>query len=429
MARIKYEYLLIAIALLWILFFSFTIQLTPYFSVIGDDGSYLYAARLLYFNSQLDNTRPLLITIIHGVPYLFGFTDGIVIKWGIFINFFSWFFTAVFLYKIISKIVDRKYGFLFSVLFIFCIGNLAHCFNFLSESIFIFLIIYSVYFILKYYETTKHYYITIAISILFLNTLIKPVSIGLALILLVFFITKMDKIILNKFSFLLIVSFSLIFFQMYSLKKNYGDYTLSYISSITYYNYLGDKADCYKKGIEFIPGKTERSKKFGLLSSHEMKEIAGKDLIDQLKNNTLNLFKAYLFCIYSNTHKGNFIVSECKNEKNTSYFAAFHFLFKAVSKIQNILFTILGIFLSFKCIIKPKEEASFYTLLSSHILYLFLVSGISCFQCDRFHIVFFPLVILLLSKEFITTKKSIWNKFTIVVLKKNMIMLRLLRSI
>jgi hypothetical protein len=406
MARIKYEYLLIAIALLWILFFSFSIQLAPYFSIIGDDGSYLYAARLLYFNSQLDNTRPLLIAVIHGAPYLFGFTDSVVIKWGIFINFLSWFFTAVLLFKIGSKIVKRKYGFLFSMLFIFCIGNLAHCYNFLSESIFIFLITYSVYMINKYYETEKHFYLTIALSVLLLNTLIKPVSIGLALILFVFFITKMDKIVFNKFSFLIIVSFSLIVFQMYSLKKNYGDYTLSYISSITYFNYLGDKAACYKKGIEFIPGKTERSKKFGLLSSHEMKEIAKKDLVDQLKNNTLNLFKAYLFCIYSNTHKGNFIVSECKNEKNTSYFAVFHFLFKAVSKIQNILFTISGIFLSFKCIIKPKEEAPFYTLLSSLFLYIFFVSGISCFQCDRFHIVFFPLVILLLSKEFITTKKK-----------------------
>lgn len=396
-SKFKYEYLLGIIAIIWVLFFSFTIQLKPSFSHIGDDGSYLYSARLLYFDFKLDNTRPLLISLVHGVPYLFSFSDSIVIKWGIFINFLSWFFTAILLFKIVSKIIDRKKAFLFSLLFIFCIGNLAHAFNFLSESIFIFLIMYSVYLISKYYETTKYYYITIAISILFLNTLIKPVSIGLALILFFFFITKFSRIIFNKFTFLLIVSFSMIIFQMYSLKKNYGDFTISYISSITYYNYLGDKADCYKKGIAYIPGKTERSKKFGLLSSHEMKEIAENDLKYQLKNNTLNLIKAYFYCIYSNTHKGNFIVSECKNEKETSYFNVFYFLFKAVSKIQNILFTIASVIFSFYCLLNFRKIEKFYLINATFILYIFFISAISCFQCDRFHIAFFPLLIILFS--------------------------------
>ena len=159
-SKVKYEYLLGFIAIIWVLFFSFTIQLKPSFSHIGDDVSYLYSARLLYFDFKLDNTRPLLISLIHGVPYLFSFSDSIVIKWGIFINFLSWFFTAVLLFKIVSKIIDRKKAFLFSLLFIFCIGNLAHAFNFLSESIFIFLIInisYSFNLIIKSFINTKIY--------------------------------------------------------------------------------------------------------------------------------------------------------------------------------------------------------------------------------------------------------------------------------
>lgn len=396
-SKVKYEYLLGFIAIIWALFFSLTIQLKPNFSLIGDDRSYLYSARLLYFDFKLDNFRPLLISVIHGIPYLFGFTDNVVIKWGFFINFFCWFFTAVLLFKIISKMLDRKKAFWFTLIFIFCIGNLAHAFNFLSESVFIFMIIYSVYLISKYYETTKYHYITIAISILFFNTLIKPVSIGLALILLFLFISKFNRIIFNKFSFLLIISFSLIVFQMYSLKKNYGDYTISYISSITYYNFLGDKADCYKKGVEYEPGKSERSKKFCVLSSYEMKEIADIDLKYQLKNNTFNLFKAYLFCIYSNSHKGNFIVSQCKNKANVSYFNAFYFLFKAVSKIQNIFFTIVSVFFSFYCLLNFKKINKFSLTNALFILYIFFISAMSCFQCDRFHIAFFPLLLILFS--------------------------------
>lgn len=395
--KVKYEYLLAFIAIIWVLFFSFTIQLKPGFSLIGDDGTYLYSARLLYFNFQIDNTRPLLISVIHGVPYLFGFNDNVVIKWGLFINFLCWFFTIILLFKIISKRLDRKKAFLLSLFFIFIIGNLAHAFRFLSESIFIFMIVLSIYFVSKYYETTKPYYLTIAISILLLNTLIKPVSIGLAFILFVFFSKQFNRIIFNKFSFLLIVSFSLIVFQMYSLKKNYGDFTISYISSITYYNYLGDKADCYKKGIEYFPGKSERSKKFGLLSSHQMKEIADNDLKNQLKNNKFNLFKAYLFCIYSNSSKGNFIVSECKNVNNTSYFDVFRFLFKAISKIQNIVFTIISVVLSFYYLLNFKETDTFYLIIATFVLYIFFISAISCFECDRFHIGFFPLMVLLFS--------------------------------
>lgn len=199
--KVKYEYLLAFIAIIWVLFFSFTIQLKPSFSLIGDDGTYLYSARLLYFNFQLDNTRPLLISVIHGVPYLFGFNDSVVIKLGLCINFLCWFFTIILLFKIISKRLDRKKAFLFSLFFIFIIGNLAHAFRFLSESIFIFLIVLSIYFVSKYYETTKPYYLTIAISILLLNTLIKPVSIGLAVILFVFLVSNLIKLFLINFHF------------------------------------------------------------------------------------------------------------------------------------------------------------------------------------------------------------------------------------
>ena len=397
-SKIKYEYLLFLIAIIWVLFFSFVIQLKAGFSSIGDDGSYLYSSRLLYFQFKLDNTRPLLISIINGFPFLFGFTNLVVIKWGIFINFCCWFFTDILLFQIISKRVDRKKAFLFSILFLLCIGNLAHAFNFLSESIFIFILVLSVYFVNKYYDTKKYYYLTLSIAALLLNSLVKPVSIGLALVFILFYIAKINKIILNKFSFLILISLFLIFFQMYSLKKNYGDFTLSYISSITYYNYIGAKADCYKKGIEYFPGKNERTDKFGRLTSHEMKEKANDDFKYQIKNNTLNLFKAYLFCLYSNTSKGNFIISECKNEKETCYFNTFHFLFKAISKFQNILFTIIGVVLAFFCIIKLGKGDKFYLLISTYILYIFFVSGMSCFQCDRFHIVFFPLLIILFSK-------------------------------
>ena len=406
-SKIKYEYLLLLIALIWVVFFSFVIQLKPEFSWVGDDGSYLTAAKKLYLELKIDEGRPLLIAAINGFPLLFGFSNSVVIQWGLLVNFWCWFFTVLLLFKIISGNADRKKAFLFSLLFILCIGNLAIAFNLLSESVFIFMLVLAVYFIHRYFKSNKYYFITIAIAILLLAMLVRPMSIGIVFILIVFFYSKSKEILWHQYAALLYISLALLFFQIASLKRNYGDFTISYIDSITYYNYLGGKADCLKKDIPFIPGENKRGKYFNKFSSHEQKKIAKEDLREQLQNNTINLGKAYLYCLYSNSSKGSYIVSECKNERQTSYFDLFHFLFKAISKVQNILFTIGGVLLSFYTLFRRKRESIFSSILAMMILYIFFISGVSCFQCDRFHIVFFPLVILLFSKIFKTENTTL----------------------
>jgi hypothetical protein len=407
LTKLKYEYVLIGIAIVWVLFFSYVLQLRPGFSKVGDDGSYLHAAQLLYANFKIDNTRPFFISMVYGLPYLFGYSSTSVIQWGIALNFCCWFLTDLFLFRIVSQILDRKKAFLLSLLFLFCIGYLADAFHFLPECIFIVLLVLGVYYIHRYYTTQKHYYITLAIAILLLNALVKPVSVGLAVLTIVFFIPKWKAVIYTKLSVFLLFVIALLFVQMYALKKNYGDFTLSYIGSITYYNYLGAKADCYQKGIPYEPGKNERTYAFTRLSNHDMKLRASADFKDQLQHNTYNLFKAYLYCMYSNSSKGSFIVSACNNKRNTPYFTTFQFLFKAVSKIQNIVFTVISLLLACFHLIKSRNKQPFYFIVSVFIIYLFLISALSCYQCDRFHIVFYPLLFILLALQY---KNLVSNK-------------------
>ncbi|POS02780.1 hypothetical protein Q361_10293 [Flavobacterium croceum DSM 17960] len=397
--NIKYEYLLVFISIVWVVFFSFTLQLTPYFSPICDDGSYLYAAQLLYHQGEIDNTRPLLLAAIHGFPYLFGCKDDTVIVWGFVLNFLCWFSTIILVFKIISLQCTRKKAFLYTLVFISLLGNLAHNFNFLSESIYIFMIVLSIYFISKYYKSQDFKYLTIAFTLLTFNSLIKPVSLGLVLLFGLFYIKHLKSILFNKYNLLLSCSVLLLLFQMLWIKKKYGDFTISYIGAITYYNYLGDKAHCYQNNLEYIPGETLRAKQLNTLTSHQIKQLAEVDFKNQLQNNTLNLCKAYLFCIYSNSSKGNFIISQCENNNKTSYFDFFKFSFKVVSKLQNIILTILSITLAGYTLLKIKRNNGFSTILSVAILYIFLISAMSCFQCDRFHIAFFPLFVILYSVE------------------------------
>ena len=395
-SKIKYEYLLFLIAIIGTIFFLYVIQLKVHLSPTGDDTTYLLAAKKLYFHGLASDDRPILISLIDGFPFLFGFPSSVVINWGIFVNYCCWLFTVILIFKIIADQLNRKIAFFGALFFLTCIGNLAIAFNFLSESIFIFMLVLSVFFANKYFKTNNTNFITLGIAVLTFAILIKPMSIGLVFIVTLFFFKKLKSVLWNKFSGLILIGLSMIFFQMYSLKQQYGDYTISYIDSITYYNYLGAKADCLKKGIAFFPGDNERALYFSKFTSHEQRKIANDDMKTQLKNNTVNLFKAYLFCIYSNTSKGSFIISQCENEKQTFYFDAFKFLFKAISKVQNILLTIIAVLLSFYSLtINRKNQSDFNRMISVIILYIFFISAISCFQCDRFHIVFYPLIIIL----------------------------------
>ncbi|MES2748682.1 MAG: glycosyltransferase family 39 protein [Bacteroidota bacterium] len=394
-SKIKSEYVLLLIAIIWLFFFSFVLQLSPGFSLVGDDGTYLFAAKKLYLDHQLDDSRPLLINAINGFPLLFGYGDAAVVGWSNVINISCWLLTSLLVFKILAQQFTRRTAFIAAVLFIFCIGNVANAFNVLSEPIFICMLLFAVFCIGKQAKSNNYKYITLALSVLTLAILVKPIAVGLVGIVALFHLKKYKEIIFNKYFALLLVALSLVVFQLYSMKKQYGDYTISYVSSITFYNYLGGKADCLKKNIEFIPGENKRTKHFNQFSTHEQKKISNNDFKEQLQNNTVNLVKAYAFCIYSNSSKGSFIVSECKNENRTSYFDSFHFLFKAVSKVQNIVFTIVGVLLSFFVLLRKKNETVFHQMIAAMIVYIFFISAMSCWQCDRFHIVFFPLVIVL----------------------------------
>ena len=130
------------IALVWTFLFSTLLQLTPAFSPLGDDGSYLLAAKQLYNQHLFNDSRPIFIAALQGFPYVFGASDATVIGWSLFLNFVCWWFTISLLYLICATRFSSQIAFKTALFFIFCIGNLAHAFNFLSESIFIFMIIY-----------------------------------------------------------------------------------------------------------------------------------------------------------------------------------------------------------------------------------------------------------------------------------------------
>ena len=393
-SKFKNEILLFLIALIWLLFFAFIFQIKINLLLEGDEPGYLAAAKNLYLHLKVNDGRPLCISLINGFPILFLASDITIRKWVLIINILCWISTILLIYKIAKSKTNKNSAFINAIIFLLSIGNLAITFKFLSESIFIFMLVTSIYLINKYLQTKQHFYLTISLSLLILSVLVKPIAMGLVSIIIIYYLKQMPKIITNKYSVLVIISLFLLVFQMYSLKKEFGNFTVSYISAYTYYAYLGTRADCLKNHKEFVEVSNERCNYINQFSNFDQHKIANDDLKNQIMNNSVNLIKAFIINIYSNSSKGTAVIQGFKNYNHNVYYDYFRVIYKLISKAQNIIFSIFGIIISLYFLVSYKKRDVFFAIISIVILYIIAVSAISSNQGDRFHIVVFPLIIL-----------------------------------
>lgn len=400
--KIDKEFWLVIFALIWIILLTFLCQIKISNSVVGDEGSFLKAALKLYHQKLPSDDRPLLIAAIQGFPLLFKLPIQSVYIWSFFINCVCWILSSLLIFKICKIKVGGKWAFVAGILFLLCIGNLAINFKLLSESVYIFFILWSLFFINTYFSKYQIKFLLLAIIVLTLSILIKPLSIGLLFLVLILSLKQWKSLATNRLSILLFLSFGLLFFQMQSMKSQYGNYTISYIDAFTYYNYLGTRADCLKNDKEFKQGENERYQHFLKLSSLEQKKVANEDLIFQMQYNFPNLIHAYFINLSINSSKGSASIHELKNSSHTTYFDFFQFSFKVITKLQNIILSLFGFLLSINYLFRFKKYGVL-SVVAITFLYIFFVSGISSDQGDRFHIILYPLVLIMLV-HFLKTK-------------------------
>ena len=190
----------------------------------------------------------------------------------------------------------------------------------------------------------------------------------------------------------------MVFVQCAGLKYQFGNFTLSYIDSVTYYDYLGSKALCFKLDQEFSQMDNPRTLYIYSQECKVQKKIAFEDFKQQLQFNTLNLVKAYFSNCIDNASSGNVCVEDCKNVKNSTNFQFWKDLIFNLSEWQNRLFTFVGFCFAFFYLFKSYKKEIIFSFISFFILYIMVLSGISCGQGDRFHVITFPFVLLLLAK-------------------------------
>ena len=403
-SKYKYHLLIILVGLICLQTLNMLLQLDKQTLIYPDCSNYLESAQKMYHKFTGHYYRPMLMAFITGIPYLFGSSDAGIFKWSLIVNVFCWLGTSIVLFEILKTFVSEKIAFWFAILPFFILGDIILNFHLLTENIFIFFIILVFYFLLRYYKTNKFWYLSLSLSLLLSSMLIKPGAKFLAIIITLFFIKEIIKNYKAKSSILLYGSVLMIMIQVVGMRVQYGDFTISYIDGVTYHNYICSKAVCFKEEKEYNQIGNPRAEYLFSLDFTNQKRVALEDLKNQIKTNLPNLVKAYFSDVIENSKTGNACVEDIKNKENKGGFDFWKQFVFNLTKWQNRFFTLLAILLAGFYLCKGFKQNKVYFFIAFFIAYIIILSGISCGQGDRFHLVTFPFMILLLTK-FLSDRK------------------------
>ncbi|WP_298392508.1 hypothetical protein [Flavobacterium sp.] len=180
------------------------------------------------------------------------------------------------------------------------------------------------------------------------------------------------------------------------MKAKFGDYTFSYIGDVTYYNYLGSKAVCFKENKVLNQSTNSRATYIFSLDFTNQKKVATRDFLSQIQFNTKNLVAAYIDDIEENTKTGSSNLLILENKNQSIGFNLIVNIAKELSEWQNKLLTLFGLIFSVLLVVLHKKVPKIILFFCAYFFYVFLISGISSTQGDRFHVLFYPFVVLLI---------------------------------
>ena len=365
----------------------------------SDSYSYIEAANMLFDNFSAHPLRPLGYAFILGLPQLF--SDSIhlsgFIAYSLVVNFVIWISTILLLYKTMRLFMGSKFSFGGTLVFIFCVGNALQINFILTETIMTFLLLLAVHYSVKYSLEKKVEFLILATSILNLSILFRPgmlyfsflVTVGVIIYLLY---TKSVRYLAN-ISFL--SAFFLVAIQFFCIYFTYGDFTPSYIGNTTWYNYLGGEANAKKSQISYMQERENRLNNLKGLDWHEKSVVCKKDLKLQIKTNFNNVLFEYLSNIQENILGGNsYGIKRIENVSNGVYVTRFNSFLMSVSVITNRYSAILTIFTIILSLYQFRKAPISLVISLGIVLYIIFTSGISFWQGARFHMVFYPLVIV-----------------------------------
>ena len=377
------------------------------FMQTSDTWSYYSAAINFFHHFKADPMRTLGYPVLIGIPLIFNAGTDTLYLWAIFLNLVAWILTSLFIFNTLILVTKKNISILTTAIFIMCVGNIEYVYLVLSETIYTCLITGVVYFIVVYFLRKKinslaWAFLLFSVSLLIRPTLwpIYPFVIGIVVYVGVKSIRLFQRKAIFYYFLIFFMGLGLISFQLRMMKRDFGEYTISFNGEKTLYEYLGSYASHLGDKTDF---KTEKDKRLITMIKcinggqwKKMDSICGADLKYQLKNNTGNLCKALKIDIAANTFEPGFF-----NISNISKWFFFDAVKNAciwLSYWQNVLFTgFCFISIGLIIILRKKlgiEKAKIALINWGIAMLIIFISAISFWQLNRFHIVFTPLVLI-----------------------------------
>jgi hypothetical protein len=415
----KYFWVLIAIAVIFFAVISYILQLpanatTPLF-LNGDPASYWDAAKLFYTEGCKPHAlRPFFY------PFLIGFTPFLDASettslWvAIGLNIGCWLGTIAFIYKILINHTNAKIAFIGAFIFVSNTSNIINCWSVLAESLFHFLIMGTIYFLLKYLSNKslinkyKSIYFITFISFFSLALITRPIYSPLIFILFPLFIWAIVKryLSLSLAAISLLIFLSTVGFNAYKMRHTYGNWTLSYIGECALYVFYGAYAkvatpqkSVKQTGDDWFIEYQKRNKEIPRYNDSipwtAFRSIIKNDLLQQLKDNKIGLSIAFVRDVSSNSYASNgdvLLLTDFKNNSRLNFYQKSIFWW---GRLQNICNSLVALFiipffvLRFRTYFFQKNRLVFWILVinSSISIYTILASAVSFSQGDRFHLV------------------------------------------
>lgn len=363
----------------------------------GDQLSYLLAGKNLYAEFKFDIIRPFGYPLIIGFPGLLGCGP---LGQSLFVFFFQavcWLGSGLILYKILCKTTSRNLAIFGAVLYSVNLSAVYYCTEGLCETVFTSCLLLIVYWFMRFIYTKKVTFLLYFALFLFISSIIKPITLYFSL---VTFIIILFYVLINhrerrfKPILLLVVFFlSTIGLQYYGVHKTYKKWEFSCIGKYTLFRYHGSYADALDRNISINEAQRNRDSLLQLQNNdlNKIDKFLVMDIKKKMFNSTFFMFKAYVLSLYSNTMSGS-------SPPNIGYTQT---SYKNITLFQNIVYTnimILSALLVFMlfCFFKKYRSSILLFLFFCSIFSgaLWLISGISFWQGDRFNIVLYPIIII-----------------------------------
>ena len=369
-----------------------------------DSSGYIEAADLLYNERAVHPVRPLGYAFILGLPNLV--IDGPSVEqyiiWSFVINMLSWLATILLLFKTLNLFLSKRTSFWVSLVFTTCLGSMVHSAMVLTESMTGFLLMLACYYLFVYQKSKHVSHLLLAAAVLNVSILFRPgmyyfaLLFTLGLVLYIAFSQKFKLLLHAAF----LVSIILVAVQLISMKQSFGDFTPSYIDKVTWYRYLGAQANATLNNRDHREERMERDSILQEKNWSERSLLAKEDMKKQLFTNADNVTKEYLGNIIGNSYGGSHGIKRARIIHAEPTYTRINKSLELISKIQQGAAFLIFLAASLFIVIFRKRKNLALLLSCGLILYIIATSGISFWQGDRFYIVFYPLLIVIVGYLF-----------------------------